>query len=553
MKALSNNRASQFVASALAACAGLASTADAGIIGRAVVGNQLYYLNDNGALTSPKTISYQSYSGIGYIGLATLGGSYRAVSRAGAYANYYPQQVFSITDTGSTATAGLMNNTNWNMFTEGDCATDPTTGDLWAIKPNGQLYRFVNNAYNNGTLIGTIPGVLDASAMAFNPAGQLYVLDFSGNGRISRIDKTNASIISSAYSSVPLYSCDAGMYFNPANSGQLIISATGTSGNYNGQLLMKTTAATGAATVMGQTSPTQGIVVTSGTSGGPCFWWRNTLVCAVDAVSVNFNQYHSTQRVAAQSMWQIDTTAFGSAQDARIVPVEGDPVSPPRSSALIEAGTAIAQIGTFEHGQWTLSADLYVPSNPTPTPGGAAGLSLLTDIDLASGVRSEGAALHIDSTAGLIISSMGTAIPIPLDQWGTLSIDVDLGAGTQSAFYNGIPLYVGMLWSVGTPGAPSAIRGVSFWNQNGGAYMVGGVTLLPTDAQPTCVADVDDGSGTGTPDQGVTIDDLLYYLAMFEAGELGADVDDGSGTGALDGGVTIDDLLYYLQRFESGC
>ncbi len=32
-----------------------------------------------------------------------------------------------------------------------------------------------------------------------------------------------------------------------------------------------------------------------------------------------------------------------------------------------------------------------------------------------------------------------------------------------------------------------------------------------------------------------------------------ADVDDGSGTGTPDGGVTIDDLLYFLQRFESGC
>jgi len=67
------------------------------------------------------------------------------------------------------------------------------------------------------------------------------------------------------------------------------------------------------------------------------------------------------------------------------------------------------------------------------------------------------------------------------------------------------------------------------------------------------VADVDDGSGVGTPDGGVTIDDLLYYLQIFEAGALAADVDDGSGTGTRDGGVTIDDLLYYLIRFEGGC
>lgn len=68
-----------------------------------------------------------------------------------------------------------------------------------------------------------------------------------------------------------------------------------------------------------------------------------------------------------------------------------------------------------------------------------------------------------------------------------------------------------------------------------------------------CVADTDDGTGTGACDGGVTIDDLLYYLNIFEQGTLAADVDDGSGTGTPDGGVTIDDLLYYLQRFEAGC
>ncbi len=70
---------------------------------------------------------------------------------------------------------------------------------------------------------------------------------------------------------------------------------------------------------------------------------------------------------------------------------------------------------------------------------------------------------------------------------------------------------------------------------------------------PPCVADVDDGSGTGTPDGGVTIVDLLYYLVLFDAGDIRADVDDGSGTGTRDGGVTIEDLLYFLVRFDQGC
>jgi hypothetical protein len=68
-----------------------------------------------------------------------------------------------------------------------------------------------------------------------------------------------------------------------------------------------------------------------------------------------------------------------------------------------------------------------------------------------------------------------------------------------------------------------------------------------------CPADFDDGSSTGTPDGGVTIDDLLYYLDLLEAGDPAADLDDGSSLGVPDQGVTVDDLLYFLTRFELGC
>jgi hypothetical protein len=70
---------------------------------------------------------------------------------------------------------------------------------------------------------------------------------------------------------------------------------------------------------------------------------------------------------------------------------------------------------------------------------------------------------------------------------------------------------------------------------------------------PDCVADVDDGSGTGTPDGGVGVEDLLYYLSLYDNGDIGADVDDGSATGTQDGGVGIEDLLYYLFRYDAGC
>ncbi len=70
---------------------------------------------------------------------------------------------------------------------------------------------------------------------------------------------------------------------------------------------------------------------------------------------------------------------------------------------------------------------------------------------------------------------------------------------------------------------------------------------------PACPTDLDDGSGTGTPDQAVTIDDLLYFLTRFESGAAAADLDNGTFTGTPDGAVSIDDLLYFLANFEQGC
>lgn len=70
---------------------------------------------------------------------------------------------------------------------------------------------------------------------------------------------------------------------------------------------------------------------------------------------------------------------------------------------------------------------------------------------------------------------------------------------------------------------------------------------------PHCPADLDDGTFTGTPDGGVSVDDLLFFLYAFERGMPIADLDGGQGNGIPDGGVTIDDLLYFLSRFEIGC
>ena len=139
--------------------------------------------------------------------------------------------------------------------------------------------------------------------------------------------------------------------------------------------------------------------------------------------------------------------------------------------------------------------------------------------------------------------------PMPVMPGGWQTITFNIGP-TDAVIYEGPGVTYTTVFSNVTRVqfgvlVPSSLAGVDQVFQ----FDLDNIALLP----PPCVADVDDGSGVGTPDGGVTIDDLLYYLQIFEAGALAADVDDGSGTGTRDGGVTIDDLLYYLIRFEGGC
>lgn len=69
-----------------------------------------------------------------------------------------------------------------------------------------------------------------------------------------------------------------------------------------------------------------------------------------------------------------------------------------------------------------------------------------------------------------------------------------------------------------------------------------------------CPADMDNGTGTGTRDGGVDVNDLIYFLNRFEAGAIAADLDgDGVNPPNPDGGVDINDLLFFLMRFEAGC
>jgi hypothetical protein len=105
------------------------------------------------------------------------------------------------------------------------------------------------------------------------------------------------------------------------------------------------------------------------------------------------------------------------------------------------------------------------------------------------------------------------------------------------------------------PDGPGAGGALIAWEGFGGSgqYAIDLTGACHSSACQRCVADFDDGSGLGHPDCGVTLDDLLYYLAIYGEGNVRADVDNGTFTGTQDGGVTLDDLLYFLFHYDLGC
>lgn len=109
---------------------------------------------------------------------------------------------------------------------------------------------------------------------------------------------------------------------------------------------------------------------------------------------------------------------------------------------------------------------------------------------------------------------------------------------------------VGEFNTVRAPDGGGANNPIDKWIGLGNA---GGVyTIALTGATAVCTADLANGLGANKPDCAVDINDLLFFLGGFEAGDLSVDLTN-SGFGLPDCAVDVNDLLFFLQHFETGC
>jgi hypothetical protein len=196
-----------------------------------------------------------------------------------------------------------------------------------------------------------------------------------------------------------------------------------------------------------------------------------------------------------------------------------------------------------DQASWTWVWGASAPGEARITLARDAGFTIVPQTPTVSGLLGRSATVRVTvRNVSAPVQAFGVLVEGAWGSGATPGVTPILAAGQSS------DVEVAIAISQGTSPTSVEMTLTARSERDGGTRAFGDVTVLGA-----CPADTDDGGGTGTPDGGVTVDDLLFYLTLFEQGVARADTDDGTGTGTPDGGVTIDDLQYYLARLEAGC
>lgn len=236
-------------------------------------------------------------------------------------------------------------------------------------------------------------------------------------------------------------------------------------------------------------------------------------------------------------------------------------------------GSPIAQLARWDGASWT---DLSPPigqaveiAYPNALLTASDGSLLVAGRSIATSIFGAGFVARWD---GSMWTTLGTGTNVEVLALTELpSGDIIAGGNFTSA--GGVGANCIAMWSLSDqswnpvgPGLTSVGGVFALSTLPSGDVMVGGNfqsaggmparCIARWGASCECVADLDDDgdfSNGGRRDGAVTIEDLLCYIAAFEAQEALADVDNGTATGTADGVVDAQDLEYFLGRFEAGC
>ena len=179
----------------LALVIGGAGSASAGLVGitEGFTSSTLWDINTGtGVATNPRTVTTFPDRAVTTIAVAPAGKLW-GVSQGSPSDVPSSGKLYLIDPVSGSPT--LIANLSQTINVEGDIATDPTTGILYSIDGQGMLNK-INTTNGVCTTMGTVPGNLDLSAMAFDAAGNLFIWDSFGP-TMYKINKANAAVISS--------------------------------------------------------------------------------------------------------------------------------------------------------------------------------------------------------------------------------------------------------------------------------------------------------------------------------------------------------------------
>ena len=202
--------------------AGSANNAGAGLVGitEGFTSSTLWDINTTtGAATNPRTVNTSPDRAVTTIAVAPSGKLW-GVSQGSPSDVPSSGKLYLIDPV--TGSPTLIANLSQTINVEGDIASDPTSGLLYSIDGQGTLNK-INTSNGVCTTMGTVPGNLDLSAMAFDAAGNLFIWDSFGP-TMYKINKANAAVLGSVTLSPYPGGQIGGLAFDPG-SGKAYLSA----------------------------------------------------------------------------------------------------------------------------------------------------------------------------------------------------------------------------------------------------------------------------------------------------------------------------------------
>ena len=219
----------------------------AGLIGADFKGN-LYNVNEGtGAVSNLKSTGLGNIYGIAYSPSGTLYALGTPCNTGNCLASLY-----TLSPTVGVAT--LVGGLTFKDVLEGDLAFDPTTGSLYGLYnvagQNEYLFS-INPSTGFGANIGVIgnPETNDPSAMAFDSAGNLWVVD-TETSALLKVNKSTGTVISSVNLTIAGLGVTAGMAIDPVTGIAYLATGSGGAGASTNSLYT-INLSTGALTLVG--------------------------------------------------------------------------------------------------------------------------------------------------------------------------------------------------------------------------------------------------------------------------------------------------------------